>query len=192
MEQADRRTRLADAAIAILGSQGVRALTHRAVDAQAGLPAGSTSFYCRTRLDLLRLTLARHVALDMADLVADAVAADASGTPAWTLPDLLARVQHRLVDWLRAPNRVRLAARFELFMVASREPELAAMLAPMRAQFLAATEAALHRCGLPEPADRARMLVTVVDGHLLDCIRSGSEAPLSAAQQALLLRALQA
>ena len=60
----DRKTLIADAAMAILGTQGARALTHRAVDAQAGLPAGSTSFYCRTRLELLKLTLARHVALD--------------------------------------------------------------------------------------------------------------------------------
>ena len=53
----DRKTLIADAAIALLGSAGARGLTHRAVDAQAGLPAGSTSFYCRSRLDLLRLTL---------------------------------------------------------------------------------------------------------------------------------------
>lgn len=184
----DRKTLIADAAIAILGTQGVRALTHRAVDAEAGLPAGSTSFYCRTKLDLLKLTLARHVALDLADLAADAT----WDAPArWTLPDLLDRLQHRLSDWLQAPKRVRLVARFELFLVASREPELAAILAPMRDQFLGATGLALARCGLTDPAERARMLVTVVDGHLLDCIRSGSGAPLSAAQQALLLRALQ-
>ena len=36
--------------IALLGSVGARGLTHRAVDAEAGLPAGSTSFYCRSRL----------------------------------------------------------------------------------------------------------------------------------------------
>jgi len=184
----DRKTLIADAAIAILGTQGARALTHRAVDAQAGLPAGSTSFYCRTKLDLLKLTLARHVALDLADLAADA----AGDVPArWTLPDLLERLQHRLSDWLQAPKRVRLVARFELFLVASREPELAARLVPVRDQFMAATEAALRRCGLTDPAGRARMLVTVVDGHLVDCIHSGSESPLDAGQLALLQRALQ-
>ncbi|MFN3888667.1 MAG: TetR/AcrR family transcriptional regulator [Aquabacterium sp.] len=186
--ESDRKTRIADAAIAILGTQGARALTHRAVDAQAGLPAGSTSFYCRTRLDLLKLTLTRHVALDLADLAADA----AWDAPArWSLHDLLERVQHRLSDWLREPKRLRLVARFELFLMASREPELAAILAPLRDQFLGATGLALARCGLSDPAERARMLVTVVDGHLLDCIRSGSQAPLSAAQRAMLMRLLQ-
>jgi DNA-binding transcriptional regulator YbjK len=45
----DRKTVIADAAIALLAAAGAKGLTHRAVDAQAGLPAGSTSFYCRTR-----------------------------------------------------------------------------------------------------------------------------------------------
>ncbi|MEK8086202.1 hypothetical protein WNB94_07300 [Aquabacterium sp. A3] len=185
----DRKTLIADAAMAILGTQGARALTHRAVDAQAGLPAGSTSFYCRTRLELLKLTLARHVALDLADLAADAAASPSHDTPL-ALADLLALLQHRLRDWLTPPKRVRLVARFELFLVASREPELSAILGPMRDQFLAATEAALARCGLRDTGSRARLLLSVVDGHLLDCVRSGSDAPLSEGQMALLLHAL--
>ena len=45
----DRRIALLDAGIGVLGEQGVRAVTHRAVDAAAGLPAGSTSNHFRTR-----------------------------------------------------------------------------------------------------------------------------------------------
>lgn len=45
---AARRDAILDAAITILGTQGVRALTHRTVDAEAGLPKGSTSNYFRT------------------------------------------------------------------------------------------------------------------------------------------------
>ncbi|HEX5919668.1 MAG TPA: TetR family transcriptional regulator, partial [Nocardioides sp.] len=44
----DRRTVLLDAALELVGTQGMRGLTHRAVDAAAGLPAGSTSNYFRT------------------------------------------------------------------------------------------------------------------------------------------------
>ena len=39
----DRRTLLLDAALELVGTQGMRGLTHRAVDAAAGLPPGSTS-----------------------------------------------------------------------------------------------------------------------------------------------------
>ena len=45
----DRRIALLDAGIRCPGEQGVRAVTHRAVDAAAGLPAGSTSNHFRTR-----------------------------------------------------------------------------------------------------------------------------------------------
>lgn len=183
----DRKTLIADAAIALLGTQGARGLTHRAVDAQAGLPAGSTSFYCRTRLELLKLTLARHVALDLADLAQDASLQVAASD---ALEALLERLQHRLAVWLSAPQRARLVARYELFLLAAHEPELAAILAPMRERFLQATHTALMRCGVTEPAQAAHMLVTVVDGHLLDAIRSGSDAPLSEAQRAMLRRLL--
>ena len=49
----DREDRLLDAAIDVLGTRGMRQLTHRAVDAAAGLPVGSTSNRFRTRESLL-------------------------------------------------------------------------------------------------------------------------------------------
>jgi DNA-binding transcriptional regulator YbjK len=45
---AARRDAVLDAAITILGTQGVRGLTHRAVDTAAKMPPGSTSNYFRT------------------------------------------------------------------------------------------------------------------------------------------------
>ena len=50
---ADRRDAIADAAIHLVATRGLRGLTHRAVDAEAGLPPGSTSYYLRTRNALL-------------------------------------------------------------------------------------------------------------------------------------------
>jgi DNA-binding transcriptional regulator YbjK len=44
-----RREVLLDAAIRVLGERGVRAVTHRAVDAEAGVGAGSTANYFATR-----------------------------------------------------------------------------------------------------------------------------------------------
>src|SRR5262245_42599709 len=44
---------LLDAAIEVLAERGTRGLTHRAVDARAGLPLGSTSNRFRTRNALL-------------------------------------------------------------------------------------------------------------------------------------------
>lgn len=183
----DRKTLIADAAIALLGSVGARGLTHRAVDAEAGLPAGSTSFYCRSRLDLLRLALRRHATLDLADLEADALRVTQA---TWTRADLLALVAHRVREWLAPAQRARLVARFELFLLASREPELAEIVRELRAQFLLATQAALVRAGVSQPEVRARLLAQFVDGHLLDCVGADQVQPLDEGQLGLLERLL--
>src|SRR5688572_27239255 len=47
------RERGLEAAVELLGSEGVRSLTHARVDERAGLPRGSTSNYFRTRAALL-------------------------------------------------------------------------------------------------------------------------------------------
>jgi len=55
----ERRKSLADAGLRLVAREGVRALTHRAVDAEAGVPAGSTSYYARSRNELTALVVAR-------------------------------------------------------------------------------------------------------------------------------------
>ena len=60
----ERRVLIADAAIETLARAGSRGLTHRAVDRTAGLPLGSTSYYLRTRADLLRAAVDRLAELD--------------------------------------------------------------------------------------------------------------------------------
>ena len=59
---ATRRDDLLDAAITVLGERGIHAFTHRAVDTQAGLPAGSTSNHFRTRDALLDAVVERFAA----------------------------------------------------------------------------------------------------------------------------------
>src|ERR1700753_1326967 len=55
----NREEVLLDAAIQVLGTGGLRALTHRAVDAAAGVPAGSASNYFSTRESLLTAVVDR-------------------------------------------------------------------------------------------------------------------------------------
>lgn len=61
-----RREELLDAAITVLGERGIHALTHRSVDATAGLPAGSTSNHFRTRDALLNAVVERFAARERA------------------------------------------------------------------------------------------------------------------------------
>jgi len=55
----NRRETLLDAAVRVLGGGGTRALTHRAVDAEAGVPVGSTANYFSTREALLEAIVER-------------------------------------------------------------------------------------------------------------------------------------
>lgn len=56
-EPVDRRDRITEAATELIALEGMRALTHRALDTRLGLPAGSASYYFRTRDELLAATL---------------------------------------------------------------------------------------------------------------------------------------
>ncbi|MFC8346692.1 TetR/AcrR family transcriptional regulator [Streptomyces sp. NPDC057280] len=59
-----RRAALVDAGVEVLAREGARGLTFRAVDAEAGVPVGTTSNYFTGRDDLLRQIDARlHVRL---------------------------------------------------------------------------------------------------------------------------------
>src|ERR1700727_3687505 len=62
----ERRRDLTDAAIDLLGSNGVHGVSHPKVDERAEVPAGSTSFYFRTRQALLHAVAGRLAELDVA------------------------------------------------------------------------------------------------------------------------------
>ena len=60
----NRKETLLDAAVVVLGERGMRALTHRAVDAEAGVAAGSTANYFPTRESLLEAIVDRVSAME--------------------------------------------------------------------------------------------------------------------------------
>src|SRR5215468_752885 len=60
----NRKETLLDAAIQVLGERGIRALTHRAVDAEAGVAAGSTANYFPSRDSLLEAIVDRVSAME--------------------------------------------------------------------------------------------------------------------------------
>src|ERR1051326_7175822 len=98
-----RRALIADAAISTLARDGMRGLTHRAVDRAAGLPEGSASYYFRPRQALLRATVERLAELTSTDMLNSAPILDSTASPARPGHDLddLAGVAAALVEnWL--------------------------------------------------------------------------------------------
>ncbi|MFF1481227.1 TetR/AcrR family transcriptional regulator [Streptomyces sp. NPDC058301] len=161
MSTPDRRTLLADTAIDLVAATGLRGLTHRAVDAAAGLPAGSTSYYFRTRTALIGACYQRLAELDLGDF-------DGDGPP--PAPDrdaVAAAIAALLYRWLTT-GRARQLARFELSLEAARRPELEPELHRAGLGARARAAALLAGLGAARPEESAELLVGWTDGLLYD------------------------
>ena len=176
-----RQDNIADAALRVLGQSGARGLTHRAVDLEAGLPPGSTSYYCRRRVDLLALALKRHAARDRLELEALAQAFQARRSGRRSQAEALGWLASALHRWVSAHDSVLLAARFELFLAISREPDLVTGIRDLRRAFaLTLSEVFVAAGARPSKATTAQV-IAYLEGLLLERIRLG-ETVASASQ----------
>ncbi|MER5808788.1 TetR family transcriptional regulator [Streptomyces sp. NPDC002033] len=158
MSSPDRRTLIADTAIATVAAAGLRGLTHRAIDTAAGLPAGSTSYYFRTRTALISACYARIAELDVDDF--ESKRPDSREEVAAALGELL----HR---WLTT-GRERQLARYELSLAAARTPELEPALHRAGRASRARAAAVLAALGAARAEEGAELLVSWTDGVLFD------------------------
>lgn len=188
---AERRALLLDAAVEVVAASGLRGLTHRAVDAQAGLAEGTTSAYFRTRLALLS-ALSDHVAAlllgDVERMSARIAghAADHPGDHAYAIQ----QTQRLVASWLGDPKI--LATRFELSLEAARTPSLAETFRPWRDHLNDVIEERMCQLGIGEPRLRAETVVSAIEGFLVVALASPAKKrrTLVERQTALLLQSL--
>ena len=187
----DRRTRIAEAAIGLIAGDGVRALTHRAVDRAAGLPEGSTSYHAKTRHALIALTVDELAARSTADTeaLADAIAPDPEAAPLSL--DELAAVVTGLVDAL-ARRTDDMRTRYALILDLHDDPELHAKLtAPSPVHDVTRRVAAqlLRRAALPDTDDQVEALIALTDALVFHRIAIGAGASAGADPTAALVGA---
>jgi AcrR family transcriptional regulator len=152
----DRRDAIADAAIQLVATRGLRGLTHRAVDAEAGLPPGSTSYYLRTRNALLTACVQRMLMRDLS----------ATTPPPGTTP--LEELLAAMVIGLAHERADDLAARYELSLEARRQPELQDAIIKGGRQLREGLAGLLAAAGVPDAADVAWPVAAMMDGLLYD------------------------
>ncbi|MDJ0380371.1 TetR/AcrR family transcriptional regulator [Streptomyces sp. G-G2] len=158
MSTPDRRILIADTAITTVATVGLRGLTHRAIDAAAALPPGSTSYYFRTRTALISACYARIAELDLEDFESSRpVSREAAAA-------VLGKV---LCRWLTT-GRERQLARYELTLEAARTPELEPALHRAGLAARARAAAMLEALGAARPAEAADLLVAWTEGVLYD------------------------
>lgn len=160
----DRRTVLADAGIDIVAERGLRGLTHRAVDAAAGVPEGSTSNHFRSRAALVEALAERIEARELT------VAASAL-TPTEDLGEALARVARFALE-LVVEHQDLVRVRLTLFVA---WPE---RFVPGHHRFLAAAQQSLAAAGVVDSERTAHRVVDHLDGVMLHAVTvRGGEAP---------------
>ncbi|MCY0929585.1 TetR/AcrR family transcriptional regulator [Streptomyces sp. H27-H1] len=170
-----RKDRLCAAAAAVLADAGGRGLTHRAVDAAAGVPLGTTKNYFPTRDALLRAVA--ETCVEQYRELADRLAAAGPG-PAGRAG--LAALLAGLLRDVAGPGRPRVVAYLELQAEATRRPWLAALLDPIAAADFAAYGHLLRTAGLEAGPERARALTLALHGALPHLL-AGAPGTLAAA-----------
>ncbi|CRK58005.1 Transcriptional regulator, TetR family [Alloactinosynnema sp. L-07] len=179
-----RREDLLDAAISVVGEQGVRALTHRAVDAAARVPAGSTSNYFRTKDALLDGVVERVAAREMANW-----GEVATRVPPTSPAELVKAVEGFVRD-MAGIHRVLVLARHAILIEAAQQPRLRELLAATGQGVTEWFTDWLRAAGSSEPERDAPIVMNHVTGLVLHQLAIPDPSFGAVAQVAALIEAL--
>ncbi|MFE7532341.1 TetR/AcrR family transcriptional regulator [Kitasatospora sp. NPDC057542] len=165
----NRRDLLRAATIQVLASAGGRGLTHRAVDAAAAVPAGTTKNYFPTRDALLRAA-AEQCTEQYHQVAAELMAA--AGAPVDR--ESLAALLSGLLRNVAGPGRPRMLAYLELQAEAARRSWLSAILDPIAAADFAGLEQAQRTAGLPVTPQRAAAVTLALHAAIPHLLAGGT------------------
>lgn len=174
---AQRRRALTDAAIELVALSGLHGLTHRSVDRQAGVPAGTASNYFPTRDALLIGVMERVWELHHNDMQeqeplgsrthhGESLVRSPRRTGRATLLDAVELIAVSLVE-AATTHRDRYAAMYEIQSEIRRRPELSGALARLQADSAGETSAYHAARGLPIPPEAVPSLQALYGGALL-------------------------
>jgi len=161
-----RRRELLEAAVHVVADEGLRGLTHRAVDRRAGLPEGTCSAYLRTR-QALQLAVTEYVSATLAADV-DALAAElveCTGDEDRAVALTLALFER----WL--DERELITAKLELSLEAPRNPAVAEAMAASRTRLVGVVGGLMSPVVMEQGAARAEALVASFDGLLVAALQ---------------------
>ena len=174
----DRRTELMDAALTVVADKGMKGLTHRAVDAAAQFPEGTTSNYYRSRAALVEAVLERLLELDAALLEEQGPAGPPQDIE--ELADQLSRLVLALAGRQAGLTRARMALSLD-------RPE---SVTAGHFRLVGGLEQALAALGVADASARARDVADYGDGVLLHLLTVRRDEQPDAAAIAAAVRRL--
>jgi DNA-binding transcriptional regulator YbjK len=169
-----RRDAILEAALRVVAEQGVAAVTHRAVAAEADVPLASTTYYFESLDELLEAALFMFVNAEAERL--GAVAESLEGTELQPL---------EAAKLFRAELEDGSVAQFQLYLEASRRPRLREVARRCLDLYEAAAQSALRSAGAEHPGSYARAFVALFDGYGLHRIAGGDDQGFEDALMAL-------
>jgi DNA-binding transcriptional regulator YbjK len=181
-----RRAELLEAAIHLIGAHGLDAVTHRAVAAEAGVPAASTSYYFRSKDELIDEALDTLATREIERLRQRRAAL---GDRAADLEETTAALSVWIEEQLTDEGRVAMLAQYQLQLEAARRPAARAILAAWKDGTDDLAETAMTSLGAADVRTSAILLVCAIDGLRLRLLASGHE-PLSGTELRAVVRAL--
>jgi DNA-binding transcriptional regulator YbjK len=156
-----RREVLLDAAIRVLGERGVRAVTHRAVDAEAGLTIGSTANLFPSRDALFSAIVERFAERERRNFE------DLAITVSPRSPAELGRALGAAVRGSVGPNRTLTLSRYALLVESANNPALREQIALTGARVGAWMTNWLRLIGSRDPDRDVHLLGNYVTGMVL-------------------------
>lgn len=161
----DRGTQLVDEALKLVAGGGLGAVTHRSVEAAAGAPHGSVTYWFGSRDGLVAAMVDRLVTWcegQVGELAGQAAGAFSSGGE----PDAEA-LATGMAAWIDDGRELHLA-RLELELAAVRDPRLRKRMSEAGQVFWRMCEPIALATGSDDPERDGRGLAAMVDGLLLD------------------------
>lgn len=169
----DRPVRIADAALELIATSGLHAVTHRAIDTHLGYPQGTTSYYARTRAELL--TRATELLAERFDAKIDVTALDDVRTDDEAIA-LIVGMMGRLQD--AESDQI---AHYVLLIELRNDPELSTLLgaaSPARRAMHRMTAQLIERCGYTDAEEHATGLLALLSGLMLARLTGDQQVPV--------------
>lgn len=149
-----------DAAVRVIARGGMRSLTHRSVDEEAGLPPGSVNYYAPTRAKLLHLAFT-SVAKETMGYATNAFLPIVGTTPT---PDEVLDCTVDFIFTTAIDGRGTTVARNVLNAEAQFDDELLTMVLATREEFVVFTDQLIKSSGAKLHERSAILIVALVDG----------------------------
>lgn len=154
-----------DAALRVVGEEGASALTHRRVAERAGVSLSATTYYFRSKAQILEQALFLASERELTELSA---VHDLFDPATMTLEEWAHRLARVLTGETKGRRRIQLLAQFEMDLYAARHPRLRAAVSELNARYAALIEPVLVRLGAEEATKNAGLFVAAVTGLLLE------------------------